>query len=220
MPSIKILPALLLGMLTGLSYAQESRWEKAIKTFEEADAASAPPQGAILFLGSSSIRMWDDEKYFPKLKTINRGFGGSQISDSIEFANRIALPYKPKIIAFYAGDNDLAAGKSPEKVCTDYIALVEKIHATLPKTRIVFVAIKPSLARWGLVEKVRAANSLIQKVSKEDKRLDYLDIDAPMLGDDGKPRAELFISDGLHLSAEGYELWSKLLRPYIQDNGK
>ena len=198
------------------AYAEESRWEKAIQQFEKADAEKAPPQGAVLFIGSSSIRMWDTEKYFPDIATINRGFGGSQIADSLQFAHRIAIPYRPKVIAFYAGDNDLAAGKTPEVVSADYQEFVKKVHAKLPDTRIVFVAIKPSISRWNLVDKVRSANGLIREFSDQNDLLAFVDIDTPMIGGDGKPKQELFIADGLHLSAEGYELWTKLLNPFLK----
>jgi lysophospholipase L1-like esterase len=194
----------------------ESRWEPNIRRFEEADRKRFPPKQGILFVGSSSIVRWDLEKHFGDLPAINRGFGGSQIADSIEFAERIVLPYRPRIIVFYAGDNDVAAGKSPQRVLEDYKQFVAKVHGTLPETRIVYVAIKPSLRRWSLVGKMREANAAIRAVAEKDDQLVFVDIDTPMLGADGKPRAELLHSDGLHLSAKGYELWSKLVRPHLQ----
>ena len=166
-------------------------------------------------MGSSSIRGWDTKKYFPKIQTIQRGFGGSQICDSFEYAGRIILPYQPRVIVVYAGDNDIAGGKSPQRVLEDYTALVRRIHDDLPKTRIVFIAIKPSIARWRLVGKMRQANALIETFTKTDPRLRYVDIDRPMIGEDGKPRKELLQRDGLHLTHEGYVLWSSLVRPHL-----
>lgn len=202
-----------------------ARFEKAIQTFEKRDSESPPAKGGILFLGSSSIRMWDVEKYFPDLPVVNRGFGGSHISDSIAFASRICLPYRPKTIVFYAGDNDVQGGKSPERVFDDYKAFVGIVRKALPETRILYLAIKPSIARWDKVEKMRDANARIREYSESDKRLGYIDIDTPMLSADGKPRSELFIKDGLHLSDAGYELWSALVlqrleEPVAMEEGK
>jgi lysophospholipase L1-like esterase len=199
----------------GKSPDAENRWEASIRAFEAQDKEHMPPAGGILFLGSSSIVGWKVEDCFPDLPVINRGFGGSQIADSVHFADRIVLPYRPRIIVFYAGDNDVAAGKSPQQVLGDYQRFVEKVHGSLPETRIVFIAIKPSLRRWHLVDKMREANRLIRAVSEKDDRLAFVDVDAPMIGDDGKPRQELFRPDGLHLNAEGYKLWSKLVRPQL-----
>ncbi len=124
-----------------------TRWESTIEKFEAQDKASPPPTGGALFIGSSSIRKWNLDKTFPDRKdTINRGFGGSQMADSAHYADRIAIPYKPRVIVVYAGDNDIAAGKSPQTVLADYQAFVKKIHAALPNTRIVYIAIKPSIA--------------------------------------------------------------------------
>lgn len=192
-----------------------ARWESTIKKFEQQDQQSPPPKNALLFIGSSSIRMWDLNKWFPDRRTINRGFGGSEIADSTYFADRILLPYKPRVVVLYAGDNDIAKGKSPERVYRDWQAFVAKVHGELPDTKIVYVAIKPSLARWNLVGKMRAANRLIEQSCQKNDKLVYLDIDTPMLGDDRKPREELFKNDGLHLSDKGYQIWSDLVRPEL-----
>ena len=192
-----------------------NRWERNIQRFEASDKTKAPPKGKVLFLGSSSIVRWNTDRLFPKHTTINRGFGGSQISDSLEFAGRILLPYRPRTVVFYAGDNDIAAGKSPKQVVEDYKSLVATTHSTLPKTKFVFVAIKPSLRRWSLWGKMKQANEAIAAFSKSDPRLEYLDIATPMLGDDGKPKKELLAKDGLHLSDEGYKLWTSLTGPLI-----
>lgn len=192
------------------------RWEQSIRNFETVDQRQPPPKGAILFVGSSSIRLWDLNKSFPDLTVINRGFGGSQIEDSVYYADRIIIPYEPKVIVLYAGDNDINAGKNPERVFSDYKDFVKTVHAALPKTQIVYIAIKPSIARWHLVERMREANGRIQEFTERDGRLNYVDIDTPMIGEDGKPRKALFLKDGLHLNAEGYKLWTSLVMPYLQ----
>jgi lysophospholipase L1-like esterase len=195
--------------------AAASRYEKAIRAFEAADKANPPAPGQTLFLGSSSIRRWDTAKSFPNRRTINRGFGGSQVSDSLAFVNRIVIPYRPRTIVFYAGDNDIKAGKSPETVLADYKQLVAAVHAKLPETRFVYVAIKPSLARRTLWPKMKQANQSIRALGKDDPRLGFVDIAAPMLGPDGKPKKDLFAKDGLHLSDKGYALWTSLVLPHL-----
>lgn len=191
------------------------RWETQIAAFESQDRQQPPAGEGILFVGSSSIRGWNLNKYFPDLPVINRGFGGSQLFDSVHFAPRIVLPCKPRTVVLYAGDNDIAQQKSPEQVANDFGQFVKTVHAALPQTRIIFIAIKPSLRRWNLVEQMRQANALIRKQIAADPRLVYVDIDAPMIGADGQPRKELFQADGLHLNDTGYALWASLLRPHL-----
>ena len=137
-------------------------------------------------------------------------------SDSIQFAERIIIPYRPRVVVLYAGDNDIAHGKSPDQVLADYRVFVEKVRRALPETKIVFVAIKPSIRRWKLVDKMREANRRIRAVTESDPLQEFVDIDPPMIGDDGEPKPELFKSDGLHLNEEGYKLWSSLVQPHLK----
>lgn len=209
--------AMMMALACAVAMAEENRWENAIQAFERTDAENPPPKGEIVFVGSSSIRFWNTEESFPDLTIINRGFGGSQTADSLEFADRIVIPYEPRVVVLYAGDNDIAAGKTPDQVVADTKAFFAKIHDALPETRIVYVPIKPSIARWHLIEPMRESNAKVRKLTEADPRIFYIDIDTPMLGGDGKPREELFISDGLHLSKEGYALWNKIIRPYLNE---
>ncbi len=197
-----------------------AKWDKAISAFEAQDQKSPPPKGAVLFVGSSSIRLWKLEKSFPHLPAINRGFGGSEIADSVHFADRIVLKYEPKTIVFYAGDNDIAHGKSPEQVAKDFQAFVKTVHEKLPKTKILFIAIKPSLARWKLAETIQKANNLIRAQCEKNEQLAFIDVWKPMLGDDGRPRAELFLKDGLHMNEKGYQIWASLIEPRLPKQGK
>ncbi|MBW3542764.1 MAG: hypothetical protein KY476_21085 [Planctomycetes bacterium] len=193
------------------------RWAEAIATFERSDAENPPPEGAVLFVGSSSIRMWDLKKSFPQLDAINRGFGGSQIVDSTHYADVLILKHRPRLVVLYAGDNDIASGKSAETVARDFDAFVAKVHAGLPRAHIVFIAIKPSLKRWSLYDKIREANRLIASRCAKDERLEFIDVAQPMLGEDGRPRKELFVKDRLHLSEAGYRVWTDALGPLLEN---
>lgn len=205
------------ALLSAAEPSAADRWEKEIRAFEAKDKQQPPPEGAVLFVGSSSIRLWKLDESFPDLKTINRGFGGSHLADSVAFAERIVIPYRPKLVVLYAGDNDLAAGKTPARVLSDFKQFVAKVEAALPETRIAFISIKPCPKRWALVDRVRATNASISEFISRDERLRYIDVFPPMLGADGKPRGELFREDGLHLNAAGYKLWAELLRPTLDE---
>jgi lysophospholipase L1-like esterase len=205
----------------------EARWGKDIRAFEAADKTNPPPRDAILFIGSSSIRLWTNAaQAFPGHKVFSRGSGGSQLADSVAFADRIVTPYRPKLVVLYAGDNDIASGKSPEQVFGDFKAFVGRIRAALPDTRIAYIAIKPCPAREKFLDRVKAANRLIQDYTAFNDRLLFVDVFTPMLTKEGRPRADLCIQDGLHPNAQGYELWASILRPILdkydapKDGGK
>jgi lysophospholipase L1-like esterase len=193
-----------------------SRWQETIREFEDWDRKNSFAQDAVLFVGSSSIKLWPTREDFGEFPVINRGFGGSQISEVNYFADRIVLPYKPKVIAFYAGDNDVAKGKSAERVFEDYQKFVRLVHKKLPKTKIIFVAIKPSGSRWSLWPVMARANKRIEDFSGKDARLYYFDSAGPLLGDDGEPDMKFFLKDELHLNAEGYRVWTRALKPIVR----
>lgn len=196
--------------------AAADRWAAEMQAFDEADAKAPPAKGGIVFVGSSSIRLWDLPAAFPGLPVLNRGFGGSQLADSVAHLDRLVLRHAPATVVVYAGDNDLAAGKTPAQVVADFKAFVAGVHRALPTARIAFVAIKPSLARWSLIAQVRAANAGVRAVCDADDRLGFIDVDGPMLGYDATPRSDLFVKDGLHLSPKGYALWTTLTRPFVE----
>jgi len=196
--------------------APHLRFEPAIQAFEAADKTNPPPAKAILFVGSSSIRLWAKAPaQLPGHTIINRGFGGSQLSDSIAFFDRIVRPYQPRLIVLYAGDNDIAAGKSPERVLADFKAFAAQVATALPETRLAFLAIKPSPSRLKHLDAVREANRLIAEYIATDPRLIYVDVFTPMLDAAGAPREELFVRDRLHLNEEGYKLWAGIVKPVL-----
>lgn len=195
-----------------------NRFDTEIRAFEMADATNPPPKNAILFIGSSSIRLWKTlAADFPRYHVINRGFGGSEISDSIHFAERIAIPYRPRLIVIYAGGNDIHGGKSPETVAADFAAFVAKIHAALPETRLAYISISPNPARWAEVDRVRAANRQILDYTRRQKFLSFIDVFPEMLGPDGLPRPEIFSEDRLHMNAEGYRLWTRVVGDHLKN---
>ncbi len=193
-------------------------WERDIRAFEAADRKAPPAPGGIVFVGSSSIRMWDLPKSFPDLPVINRGFGGSQLADAVLYAHRIVTPYQPRIVVLYAGDNDIASGKSPEQVAADFTAFVKTVRVKAPRVRIIFLSIKPSVARWPLWGTMQRANALIRAAVEADRRttLAYLDVGTALLGPDGAPDPRVLMDDGLHLNAEGYARWNALLGPRLR----
>jgi len=166
-------------------------------------------------VGSSSIRFWQLEEYFPDMQVINRGFGGSHISDSVYFADRIVIKHRPKTVVFFAGGNDIAAGKTAETVADDFKQFVAKVHDDLPDTRILVIAIKPSIARWHMVDTIRDANARIEAFTRMVDRVEFVDVFPAMIGNDGTVRTDLFVKDGLHLNDKGYALWTSILMPYL-----
>lgn len=200
--------------------AGEDRWAEAMERFEALDAQTPPTPGGVVFVGSSSIRGWNLDESFPEWNTLNRGFGGSQLADSVRNIDLLVLRHEPRAVVVYAGDNDIWAGKTPEEVADDFRAFEQAVHGALPETELYYIAIKPSVARWSKADPMRTANGLIEAVCKEKPRCEFINIWDSMLGDDGQPRKELLQSDGLHLTPVGYELWTKAVREAIGEKGK
>ncbi|MCC4589207.1 GDSL-type esterase/lipase family protein [Xanthomonas sp. NCPPB 1067] len=192
-------------------------WEQDMQRFAASDARQPPPRHGIVFVGSSSIRFWETlAQDFPGKPVINRGFGGSEVRDSTWYADRIVIPYAPRQVVLYAGDNDLNSGRTPEQVRDDVVAFVTRIRQELPDTRISYLSIKPSPARAQLLPSVIAANRLIKDALATLPRTDYVDVYTPMLDAGGKPRPQLFREDMLHMTADGYALWRKAVAPVLE----
>ena len=188
-------------------------WESSIQAFEAQDVESPPPEGAVLFVGSSSIVFWRSlKKDFAPIPVINRGFGGSQMNHLNYYRDRIVSKYNPKIIVVYEGDNDIAAGLTAVEVIEDYEDFIDYVGRTLPGTKVCFIAIKPSVRREALWPKMLEVNREMQRRAETRDNLCFFDIGPPMLHEKGGPRPELFIADGLHLNAEGYKIWASTIR--------
>jgi len=194
-----------------------NRFEKEIRQFERSAQKNPPHKGAIVFVGSSSITGWKTlKKDMAPLKVINRGFGGSQAADAVYYVDRIVIPYQPKKIVFYEGDNDIAHGKSPEEFVKDCQDFVKKVHSALPETIIYFLSIKPSLARYHLQNTLQKANALLEEYARAHDGLEYIDISAAMHDETGKLRQNIFQADGLHLNTQGYQIWTPIIKKHIE----
>jgi lysophospholipase L1-like esterase len=197
--------------------AAPAKWAASIDAFTRADAANPPPRDAVLFVGSSSIVRWKSlARDFPEVRVVNRGFGGSELADSVHYLDRLVLPHQPRVVVLYAGENDLQAGATAEEVHARFQAFRQGLHAALPQTRLVFIAIKPSPSRAKIRERIDRANTLIAATCREDPRLAFADVVPPMLDAAGQPRAELFVADRLHLSEAGYAVWQPIVAPLLR----
>ncbi|KAF1019333.1 MAG: hypothetical protein GAK30_03176 [Paracidovorax wautersii] len=195
------------------------QWMTTMAQFAEADRAHPPPQDGVLFVGSSTVRLWSTLKAdFPHLeKVINRGFGGSTVADNAYFVDRLVYPYRPRMVLFYAGDNDLAMGREPQRVLADFTAFFEAVRRELPDTRITYISIKPSPSRAHLAAKITLTNALIQRYLETQNNTDYVDIYHAMLDAHGQPRPELFLQDQLHMNREGYNIWKTVITQHLPD---
>ncbi len=193
-----------------------NRFAREIEYFIRWDHKNAYPEDGLLFVGSSSIRMWKTHDFFPDMPVINRGFGGAHLSDVYYFADSIVIKYQPKGIILYAGDNDIAGEKSPEKVFDDFKSFVSRVESAVQGVTFIYLPIKPSISRWRYRDRMRKANDLIRQFIEARTNCLYADTATTLLGSDGKPNPAFFIEDGLHLSHEGYAAWSNKLRPYLE----
>jgi lysophospholipase L1-like esterase len=198
--------------------APDARWHDSFEAFAAADKAHAPEPGGVVFVGSSSIRLWKDleQQFDASQMIVKRGFGGSRMSDCANYVGRLVVPYKPHLVVVYAGDNDLAEGRSPQDVLASFRRFVAGVRKALPETRIAYLSIKPSPRRQALMPAMRETNALIAQYSKTQPNLDYIDVFSKMLDAEGRPRGELYRADALHLNADGYALWKTVIASHLR----
>lgn len=193
-----------------------SKWEKAVKTFEDSDQKNPPPKGAVLFVGSSTIVRWKTlAEDFAGTAVLNRGFGGNQIKDSTHFAERMIFPYEPSMIFLRAGGNDINAGWPAADVFEDFKAFVAKMRSRYPGVPIAFIGLSPTIKRIEQIDEGNKLNDLVAAWCKTQKGLTYIDTRDMSLGSDGKPRADLFVADMLHFNEAGYKLLAERVRPFV-----
>jgi lysophospholipase L1-like esterase len=189
------------------------RWLKDMAAFDKRDAGTAPPKEALLFVGSSTIRLWDLKTSWPDDATINNGFGGSTLADSITHFKRLIPPYDARAVIVYAGDNDIKTGRSAGEVITDVKALYALIATAKPGLPVIFIGIKPSISRWSLWPEMKKVNEAVAALEGSLADFHYADVAAIMLPPGGgAPGAEWFKQDGLHLSPDGYAKWTAVVK--------
>ena len=210
-----------LAMLAVVSVAEAqsvtNKFEGEIRKFEEVDSRTPPPAHAVLFTGSSSIRLWTNlVSDFGNLKVLNRGFGGSQMSDLVFFFDRVVRPYRPSVIVVYEGDNDLAGGKSADQVYADFEVFLKRVRQELPGTSVALLAVKSSPSRIKLMDSQRDLNRRLETLAGNSPGLLYIDTFHPLLDSRANPRPEYYRDDRLHLNSAGYALWRKVIEAALQ----
>lgn len=212
--------SLILPMITGVETVASAGLEKDLWRFSSVDQMELVPS-SILFAGSSGIRMWRTVvRDLSPIEANNRGIDGATIADCTRYAGQLIIPLQPSVIMLNAGDEDIAAGNTPERVLEDFKRFVAEVRKGLPSSPIVFMSIPPSPARWELWGKMRKANELVSKYVEGRKDLMYIDVSTPLLDRGGIVRSELFLGDRLHLNAEGYRIWTGILKPKLTELGK
>jgi lysophospholipase L1-like esterase len=194
-----------------------TRFAKEIKAIESRYSGTQPSAGLIVFTGSSSLRRWENlQEFFPSKKIINTAFGGSQMSDLIYYADTVIIKYKPLQVFIYEGDNDIAAGEKPEDITREAALLLDRIHIKLPDTQIILISAKPSPIRWTLKDQYERLNAMYHDLEKGRSYLKYIDLWTPLIGSNGRPRGELYISDSLHINNDGYKLWAVEIKKVLK----
>ena len=216
-----LMALLSLGFVFSLKAQQDPdplRFSQQIHQYDSLDQVNPPEKNGIVFVGSSSIRMWKDaEKQYKKYNVINRGFGGSQASDANYYFDQLVKKYEPSKILYYEGDNDVDAGKSAAVILEDFKEFVGKVESNFPDAKVGFISIKPSPRRWELIDRMREANALIKAYCEQQENLAFIDVFTPMLGENGRPMPELFLEDSLHMTKKGYKIWDKEVQPFLKD---
>lgn len=214
---ITILFAVVLALPAAQAQQKTPPFWNEIQAFKQQDKAQMPPKNAILFVGSSSLRMWKNmQEMLPEYSVINRGFGGSNLLDLQRYLGDIVFPYQPKQIIIYSGENDIASDtvQAPE-VLARFKTVFEQIRQQMPKVPIVFISIKPSPSRLKFNPIIEESNQLIRAYLKKQPKTKYVDVYSKMLLANGRPKPQIFIQDSLHMNQQGYQIWKKAITPYL-----
>lgn len=210
---------LLMPLLVSAQGYNTKTFQKDIDAFDRLDSLENVEMGSNLFVGSSSITNWKDiASYFPDSYVVNRGFGGSKFEDLLYFMDRVILPYKPARIFIYEGDNDIAANIDTETLISQARTLRRKIAKAFPAVTVVFIAVKPSVSRWAMKDKYLEFNEALSEFAGKEKRTAFADVWTPMLDENGEVFKNVFLKDNLHMKANGYEIWKKVLTPFVLKN--
>lgn len=215
--SLSILAALFFFSVGNAQNAPDpTRFEDSVVEYEQYDQQHPFPEGAVLFVGSSSVRMWKSlDEDLPAVTAVNRGFGGSQFSDLLYYLDRLVTCYKPSKIFIYEGDNDIASGKKPEKILDDAKQVRQKIASALPGVPVYFIAAKPSMARWKLRKKYQQLNSLLAVYASKTPDTGFVNVWEPALDENGEVMKDIFLEDNLHMNEKGYAIWKAAIEPFL-----
>lgn len=208
-----------LAMVPSPAYlAAQTRWKSSLDAFAQADRDRLPQAGGVLFVGSSSIRLWNDlaQDFRRWPVVINRGFGGSTMAECSLFVRELVTRYRPRHVLVYAGDNDLAEGRTPLEVLDAFARFLTSVREDLPDTRISYISIKPSPLRAALLVRAREVNHMIEAYTRTQANTEFIDIYTPMMAADGRPRPELFLADRLHMNEAGYRLWHQVIASHME----
>ncbi len=198
-------------------YERAKLWQTEIDALAEIDRRQTPPKDAVLFVGSSSIRRWDNLRNdFSGFNVINRGFGGSHLEDVNFYFDRVVVPFQAKKIFLYAGENDINDGKTPERVLADFRKFVALVRKKSLQSKVFFISLKPSPSRWNLREQFQKTNALVKAECEKSKNTKFIDVWAAMLNEKGEPKTEIFIEDKLHMNQKGYDIWRAVLVKYLK----
>ena len=194
------------------------RYESSIAAYESADKLKAPDSGGTLFLGSSTFTLWghDLEREFARFHALNRGFGGSTIPEIDHYLERICFPYRPHLVVFYAGTNDVAEGHSPQQIRDDFKQLLAHLRRRLPNTRVAYVSMAMPPSRVQFAQQYEESNRLLRQLCEDEPKVDFIDVSQLLLDDQGRPRSEYYRDDQLHMKPAGYAIWSPVLRAYLE----
>lgn len=210
----------LLGLVP-LTAQTQRPFEPEIRAFERLDSIEKPAQGQILLYGSSTMRLWNTyQADLAGHQVVNRGFGGSQMSDAVYYFDRVVLPLKPSWILLYEGDNDLNSGKSPEQVFADYQTFMKLVKEKLPKTKVAIYTLRPSLARENRMPQQRQLHAFFKKYARKHRKKAYfIDAYQLLLTPEGRPNGDYLVEDKLHLNAKGYRVWTQVTRDFLKKQG-
>ncbi|NND07679.1 MAG: G-D-S-L family lipolytic protein [Saprospiraceae bacterium] len=213
---ILLLLSMFLTSLPEISSQDPTRFADDIQSYKEAPVEYEGRP--IVFVGSSSIRMWSDiNQRFQGFPILNRGFGGSQMSDLLYYLDDLVIQYKPEQVFIYEGDNDIASGKSNDEILKDAQEVVTRLLGAMPDVEVVFIAPKPSVKRWDMANQYMALNAALSKYAEATKQVRFADVWTPALGSDGKVRSDIFLDDNLHMNAQGYDIWEEVVRPILAE---
>ena len=199
------------------AWGKEDYYQEDINKFKDQDLINFPEDVEVLFTGSSSIRFWNSlEEDMRPLKVLNRGFGGAHIVHVNYHFEDVVSRYNPQAIVFFCGTNDITALKTAKETVEDFKIFQNKVRTNLPNVPIFVIGIKPTPAREYIEEEELEYNKLIADLAAEDELLSFIDIWDAMLSEEGERIPELFVEDGLHINAKGYEIWTKLVRENLK----